>query len=187
MGPTSLATRSLAVTFLFSLFSNLTINESLNGDESWSRFQNGGATISTSDLPTKWSPSDLSWQSQLAGYGQSSPVLDDKIIYVTSTLGDMKEKLFVEGFDRATGQRLWVHEAKNSSPTKNTTYVSRAAPSPICDAAGVIAMFEGGNIIAIDRDGQVGWSRDLVAEFGAISSRHGLGSSLEQDDEHVFV
>src|SRR5690606_36560747 len=31
------------------------------------------------------------------------------------------------------------------------------------------------------------WQRDLVADFGAITARHGLGSSLEQDATRVFA
>jgi len=156
--------------------------------DSWSSFQNGGEVeVSAANVPTEWTPSSVAWKKELAGYGQSSPVIDGSRIYVTSTSGDMKENLFVEAFDKTSGKRLWVHEAKNSSPAKNTTYVSRAAPTPVCDSSGVIALFEGGNIVALDRDGQPRWSRDLPAEFGAISSRHGLGSSLEHDDARVFA
>lgn len=139
--------------------------------DSWSSFQNGGEVeVSAANVPTEWTPSSVAWKKELAGYGQSSPVIDGSRIYVTSTSGDMKENLFVEAFDKTSGKRLWVHEAKNSSPAKNTTYVSRAAPTPVCDSSGVIALFEGGNIVALDRDGQPRWSRDLPAEFGAISS-----------------
>ncbi len=157
--------------------------------DSWTGFQNGGAlTRHGAPAPQTWSPDQgVSWDVALAGYGQSSPVVEADQVYVTSTAGELKEKLFVEAFDRHSGKRLWVHEAKNSSPTKNTLYVSRAAPTPVCDADGVIAFFEGGNLVALDHQGQLRWTRDLVAEFGAIASRHGLGSSLEQDETHVYV
>ena len=52
---------------------------------------------------------------------------------------------------------------------------------------GVIAFFEGGNVLALNRKGELRWQRDLVADYGPIRARHGLGSSLEQNDEHVFV
>ncbi len=161
----------------------------LMGGESWSSFQNGGSvTDEDRSLPVEWSPErGITWQVQLAGYGQSSPVIDDHIVYVTSTSGPSKEVLYVEAFDRATGKRLWLHEAKNSSPAENSNYVSRAAPTPVCDATGVVALFEGGNLIALDRRGQTRWARDFVTDFGAINSRHGVGASLEHDRSHVYA
>lgn len=185
MNYTTCMSRSLLLAFLTMIVHVST----LQAFESWTGFQNGGAlTHSGARIPTDWSPSSgITWQVKLAGYGQSSPVVNGKIIYVTSTSGDNKEALYVEAFERTTGKQLWVHQSTNSSPTKNTTYVSRAAPSPTCDAAGVIALFEGGNIVALDRSGQPRWKRDLVADFGTITSRHGLGASLEQDDANVFA
>jgi len=155
----------------------------------WPVFQGGATgTEAASELPLTWSPSENAvWQTRLSGYGQSSPVVWDGRVFVTSTSGDMKENLHVQAFELRTGKQIWRHDLKNSSPEKNTNYVSRAAPSPVCDKSGVVALFEGGNLIALSRDGEVRWQRDLVKDYGAIKARHGLGSSLEQDDQHVFV
>ena len=131
-----------------------------------------------------WVPA---WKFKLAGYGQSSPVAAGDLIFVTSVSGAMKEQLHIEAINQQSGKRVWRHDAKNSSPAKSSNYISRAAPSPVCDDDGVIAQFEGGNIIALDRRGKVRWQRDLVADYGAIKARHGLGSSPAQDDTQVFV
>lgn len=158
--------------------------------DSWSGFQNGGKlSTETEAAPRlKWSPEKgIAWEAPLAGYGQSSPVVQGDVIYVTSTAGKMKDNVYVQGFDRRSGKELWKYEAKNRTPQKNTNYVSRAAPSPVCDEAGVIAFFEGGNLVALTPQGKVRWERNLVADFGPITARHGLGSSLEQSADRVFV
>lgn len=159
------------------------------GAGEWKSFQNGGVpVISEAGYAVTWSPeTGITWQQPLAGYGQSTPVVMADRVFVTSVSGDLKDNLHVEAFDLESGSRLWKHDAKNSSPVKSTNYVSKAAPTPVCDAAGVIALFEGGNVVALTGDGQLRWERDLVSDYGAVGSRHGLASSLEQNDELVFV
>ncbi|MEM1303558.1 MAG: PQQ-binding-like beta-propeller repeat protein, partial [Planctomycetota bacterium] len=133
------------------------------------------------------SAAPTAWESALVGYGQSSPVTDGKTVYVTSVSGDKKEQLHLQAFDLSTGEELWRREAANSTPEPNNSYVSRAAPTPVCDEAGVVAMFEGGNLIAYTPSGDERWTRDLVSDYGKISARHGLAASLEQDELHVFA
>jgi outer membrane protein assembly factor BamB len=155
----------------------------------WKGFQNGGLPIvPDASYATRWSPeSGITWQQPLAGYGQSTPVVMGNRIFVTSVSGDLKENLHVQVFDLKTGESLWNFDAKNSSPVKSTNYVSKAAPTPVCDGNGVIALFEGGNIVALSTDGTRRWERDLVTDYGPVESRHGLSSSLEQTEQLVFV
>ena len=155
----------------------------------WRSFQNGGVpVVSDAGYAAEWSPeSGITWQQPLAGYGQSTPVVMGDHIFVTSVSGDLKDNLHVQAFDLKTGAALWKFDAKNSSPVKSTSYVSKAAPTPVCDGHGVIALFEGGNVVALTSDGARRWDRDLVADYGSVVSRHGLSSSLEQTDELVFV
>lgn len=161
----------------------------LRAADRWPAFQ--GISVANKRVeaaPLAWSPKqNVQWRAELTGYGQSSPVVWDGQIYVTSVSGDMKQDFYVTSFDLQTGKRIWQHKLKNSSPEKNTTYVSRAAPSPACDQEGVVAFFEGGNLIALSHEGKVRWERDLVEDYGAIKARHGLGSSLEQNDRNVFA
>jgi len=155
----------------------------------WPSFQNGGQIQVTSGrLPLRWSPDEnIAWQAAIEGYGQSSPVVRDNLIVVTSTSGPNKEKFHLAAFDLTSGEKQWQKDFANPSPEKNTNYVSRAAPTPVADAQGVVALFEGGLCVAFGYDGDVRWQRDLVKDYGAITARHGLGSSLEQDADHVFV
>lgn len=154
----------------------------------WSSFQNGGRTTAAASLPTEWSPDEkVAWSVPIPGYGQSSPVVAGEKIYCTSVSGENKEGLHVTCFAADLGQQLWKYDLRNSSPEKNSSYVSRAAPTPVCDDTGVIAFFEGGNVVALDDSGKLRWQRDLVADYGPIKARHGLGASVEQSDSSVFV
>lgn len=155
----------------------------------WSGFQNGGEfSIADAQLPVKWSTDQgIVWQTKLAGYGQSTPVYYEDSIYVTSVSGEMKDQIHVQAIDRITGRESWQYQSKNSSPEKSTPMVSRAAPSPVSDAEGVICFFEGGNIVALTHDGQVRWETDLTKLHGDVKARHGVSASLEQNDENLFV
>ena len=63
-------------------------------------------------MPTRWSPSEgLSWKIDLVGYGQSTPVVFDDQIYVTSISGPQKEQVHVQAFDADGGKELWQYEA----------------------------------------------------------------------------
>jgi len=158
------------------------------GFQNWTSFQNGGSPISDESVATDWSPeSGVTWKTALAGYGQSTPVAFEDQIYVTSVSGDNKEQLHVQALDAKTGQEVWQVQMKNSTPEKNNSYVSRAAPSPVCDSLGVICFFEGGNVIALTHDGKQRWAIDLTQTEGSVKTRHGIAASLEQDQDRVFI
>ncbi len=154
----------------------------------WPAFQNGGS-LNLKQLPKSWNSdgTNIQWQVKLVGYGQSSPVVFESTVYITSTSGPNKDDYHLSAYSLKDGSSLWSLSFKNPSPIENNNYVSRAAPTPAADSQGVIATYEGGLIVAVSHDGKIRWQRDLVAEFGSITSRHGLAASLEQDAKRVFV
>ena len=138
--------------------------------------------------PVIWSPmSGMLWKAEITGYGQSSPVTWGGRVYVTSISGPKKEKCHITAFNLETGTQVWKHDLDAATQTESSNYISKAAPSPVVDASGIVCFFEGGNLLALDHDGQVRWERNLVREFGPIESRHGLAASLEQAGDRVFV
>lgn len=155
----------------------------------WPAFQNGGQPAVAADaIPTHWSAEkNVAWSADIPGYGQSTPIVAHDQVVVTSTSGDKKDNYHVESYALLTGEKVWQIDMKNPSPFANTPMVSRAAPSAIATDEGFIALFEGGIVIALDKEGGKLWERDLVAAYGPIEARHGLSSSLEQFANHVFV
>lgn len=152
----------------------------------WPGFRGAGDSRSgLSNLPLTWNKDDgqakpLAWKAPLPGYGQSSPVVWGERVFVTSAVGKEKEKLAVLAFDLASGKELWNQEIEASVKIEATEMVSRAAPTPAVDAAGVYVFFESGDLAAFDHDGKTLWKRSLTAEYGPVKGNHGLGSSPVQ-------
>lgn len=170
------------------VFLGAAVTSSADGGR-WPSFQNGGHI----DIPAPADAGDallgeaILWQAAIHGYGQSSPLIWNDNVYATSVSGANKDEYHVTAFDLATGKEKWQVALPNASPEESTGYVSKAAPTGAVDADGVICYFEGGNLIALDHEGGVRWKRNLVEDHGAISARHGIGSSLEQDDKSVYA
>lgn len=171
---------------LFCLLSSLCVTAFAHD---WAQFQ-GPRVIPSVDhrLPLSWdTPNRIAWTAEITGYGQSSPVTFGEQVFVTSISGAKKERCHVAAFEIASGRKRWQHDFDAATQTENNNYVSKAAPTPVVDATGVVCFFEGGNLLSLTHDGRVRWSRNLVIEFGPIESRHGLAASLEQTADRVFV
>lgn len=144
--------------------------------------------LAAASVPLAWGPDEgIKWTADLTGTGQSSPIVWKDHVYITTVEGPNKEVCHVTAYHLGTGEKLWQGSLRNASPQENSNYVSKAAPTAVADEAGVIALFEGGNLIALGHDGTRRWDRNLVEESGPIQTRHGLGSSLLQTRDRVFV
>lgn len=129
----------------------------------------------------------ITWQVELRGYGQSSPVIWNQNVYVTTVEGANKETCLVTAYELRTGNQLWQYECENATPQESNNYVSKAAPTPVADQRGLICFFEGGNLLALTHEGKIRWQRNLVEEYGSVGSRHGLSASIEQNDDSAFI
>lgn len=155
----------------------------------WPAFQGpAAANVRAEQLPLAWSPEkNVAWRAPLPGHGQSSPVVWGERVFVTSISGNHKEHCHVTALALATGEELWRRDFNAATRVENTNYTSKAAPTPVVDAAGVVVLFESGNLAALDFDGDVRWQKNLVQEYGEIDSEFGLGGSLAQSEDQVFV
>ena len=160
----------------------------LAGARRWPGFR--GAAFGHSqarDLPLVWSDDEnLAWRHQVGGYGQSSPVVWDGLVFITAIDGPRRETQIVEAVDAETGALRWRHTLASSQPVEVTNFVAKGAPTPRVDAERVYYLFESGDLGALSHDGEPVWSRSLRADYGAIEG-YGLGSSLAGNDEALFV
>ena len=139
-------------------------------------------------LPITWAPdSGIAWTAKIRGDGQSSPVVWEDAVIVTSVDGDMKDLNVVTCFDLATGAKRWEQSFGSSFKVKSSLYVSRAAPTPVVDDAGIYVFFESGDLMALDWQGQTKWQRKLTSEYGEIKAEFGLSGSLAQHNGSLFV
>jgi outer membrane protein assembly factor BamB len=155
----------------------------------WPGFLSGDpGTIDAASIPLEWSPQQhVAWQVTLDGYGQSSPVIHGDRLFVTSVKGPMKDECLVTAIAVGDGQTLWQHSIDSSDKVESNTYVSRAAPTPVVDSERVVCFFESGDMVSLSHDGNVQWQRSLSKEGGKFQNRFGLGASLAQHDDLVFV
>lgn len=159
------------------------------GDNAWPGFRGIGDSHAASEkLPLTWSDDqNIAWKKDLAGYGQSSPVVWNDLAFVTSVQGSEKETLNVVCLKVETGEIVWQKDFPTSRAEKVTDYISRAAPTPLVDAHRVYAFFESGDILALTHAGETVWKRSLTREYGPFQGNHGVGSSPAQTDENVLV
>ena len=155
----------------------------------WTGFRNGGRSIAQGVAPaTHWTPeSNIAWQFELPGYGQSAPVVLNGSLYLTVAEGPMKETCRVLALNCSDGSERWSVSVKASAEAPSNYAVARAAPTPVVDAEGVYAFFESGNLLAIGHDGKVVWQRSLTDDYGKIDNHHGLGCSPAQTAGRLYL
>ena len=159
-----------------------------SGSRNWTSFRNGGVSVAPGQFPTHWSESSgIAWEWELAGYGQSTPVIHDGKVYVTSVVGPMKEISRVACLDLRTGEELWSQQVDSATQTESNYMHSRAAPTPLVDDTGVYAFFEGGDLVAFSHDGTQRWHKNLSEDYGPFENNHGLGSSPAQTEDLIFL
>ena len=160
----------------------------LAGARRWPGFRGSAFGHSQArDLPLAWSNEEnIAWRHAVEGYGQSSPVAWDDLVFVTAIDGPQRETQIVEAVDAETGALRWRHTLASSQPVEVTNFVAKGAPTPRADAERVYYLFESGDLGALSHAGEPIWARSLKADYGTIEG-YGLGSSLAAGDETVFV
>lgn len=159
-------------------------------DSAWPAFRGYGDSVvrAAADLPLTWSDSEgIAWQTELPGYGQSSPVVWGNRAFVTAVQGAEKEELLVICVEVSSGKIAWKQSFPSSLKQADGDYVSRAAPTPVVAADRIYAFFESGDLFALDHDGKLQWERKLTADYGAFQGNHGIGSSLALFEDRVIA
>lgn len=84
----------------------------------------------------------------------------------------------VEAFDRADGRRLWQHrtKARGALSTVHEKH-NLSTPTPVTDGERVYAWFGNGQIVALDLEGRLVWTRHLGEEIAPFQTLWGHGSS----------
>ena len=159
------------------------------GATRWPGFLGGpDANVSrAARLPLTWSDETVAWRSQTPGFGQSSPVIWDGTVFLTSIEGAMKETLWVSAVSLDDGAERWRRSFAASEQLEWSDYVSKGAPTPAVDADRFYAFFASGDLFALTHDGETVWRRDLSGDYGSVAGNHGVGNSLLLTDRAVVV
>jgi outer membrane protein assembly factor BamB len=149
---------------------------SAGAERQWPRLRgpDGQGTTFDTELPLHWGPNEnVAWKVDIPGRGNSSPIVWDDRIFITTASADGKERKIV-CYARPDGKLLWqatapASAARESLYTKNTF----ASSTAVTDGQRVIAFFGNGGLLCVDFDGHQQWHVDL----GLFPTMHGPGTS----------
>ena len=126
---------------------------------SWRGPQGNGHSRET-NLPTRWDAKSIVWKTALPGVGQSSPIVWQERVFLTSALEQGKKRI-VLCVDRTTGKIVWQQEAWAGAPEPSHKMNGWASSTCATDGERVVAFFGKGGLHCYSMDGKKLWSRDL--------------------------
>lgn len=165
----------------------------------WGRFRgpNGTGIIEDAAIPQTWSElSNLKWSIELPGAGSSSPILTDKLVFVTcytgidgsGSLSNLKRQLVCVA--RENGAILWIQEEPAVQP--EDPYRGMGVPehgyatnTPVCDGKRVFAFLGKSGVLAFDLEGNKLWQTSVGTESG--NRAWGTAASLILFEDLVIV
>jgi outer membrane protein assembly factor BamB len=145
-------------------------------ERQWPRLRgpDGQGTTFDTEMPLHWGPQDnVIWKSEIPGRGNSSPVIWDDRIFITTASDDGQERKIL-CYARPDGKLLWQRAAP-SAAARETLYKKNtfASSTPVTDGQRVIAFFGNNGLLCVDLDGHQKWHVDL----GLFPTMHGPGTS----------
>ncbi|MFM8573461.1 MAG: PQQ-binding-like beta-propeller repeat protein [Pirellula sp.] len=168
----------------------------------WSRFRgpNGSGISLDESVPTQWSESEnLKWSTSLPGPGSSSPILTDKLVFVTCYSGIETEgrqadtsrlQRHVVCLSRQDGQILWQHTEQAVQPEDR--YQGMGVPehgyatnTPVTDGKRLYAFLGKSGVLALDLEGNKLWQTSVGTESG--NRGWGTAASLILFEDLVIV
>ena len=152
--------------------------------DSWPGFRGAAGTgISTeTNLPTSWSATtNIKWQIDLPGRGNSSPVATKHRVYVTAQTEDLG--LWLIAIEKHSGKLIWKKKLASgelaASGEKNL-YAHRhnpATPTVAASESQIWAFFGTGDLFCLNAAGKQQWHRNLVEDYGDYDIAFGMASS----------
>lgn len=132
------------------------------GESNWPRWRGPQGTGHTDEkgFPITWDEKGVLWKTPIKGRGQSSPIIWGDRIFLTSALGDGKQRLVI-CFDRRTGKVLWEQEAWTGSPEPTHVMNGWASATCVTDGDHVYASFGKAGLHCYTIEGKHVWSREL--------------------------
>ncbi len=95
--------------------------------------------------------------------------------------------LVIESFDRSSGKRKWIYRSKAIGPfSEHHKKHNLATSTPVTDGKRVYALFGNGQVLCVDFDGQLVWSRHL-SDYGTFVNRWGHGASPTLYDDLLIL
>jgi outer membrane protein assembly factor BamB len=146
---------------------------------SWRGAQDHGS-IATGDYPAEFNARTIRWQAPLPGKGCSTPIVVDRVIYVTAPVDGLDALL---AFDWS-GQLKWVTKFGPEVVGKHRNG-SGSNASPVSDGQAIYVYYKSGTLAAVELDGTVRWRTNLVQQFGPAKLFWDHGTSPVVTQRHL--
>jgi len=140
----------------------LAISTQVKADD-WGGFRGPqGNPVTSTQLPLEWDVekgTNIGWKSKLPGRGVSGPIVVGKRVFVTASGGVNQQRLYVLCFDVTSGKQLWRRDFWATGRTYSHPTSANAAPTPVSDGKLLFAFYSSNDLICLDLDGNLKWSR----------------------------
>ena len=136
----------------------------------------------TDTLPADLSASNTLWIAELPGKGCSTPIVHNKVIYLTAPV-DGKDALLAYNWE---GKRLWTATFGDENAGKHRNG-SGSNASPVTDGQSVFVYFKSGTMAAVETSGEVRWQTNLVDRFGKDTLFWDHGTSPVLTKQNVIM
>ena len=125
----------------------------------WNRLRgpNGSGVASESKPPVQVDSAKPTWKTPVS-VGHSSPVLSDKLIFLT---GLEDGRLNTYAYDKANGKRIWQRKAPEVKLERVHKANSHAAPTPVVDENRIFVYFGSFGVLCYDHTGKELWQKRL--------------------------
>ena len=171
--------------FIFPLLTIAAVFDKAGNDPEWPNWRGplGNGSIESGNYPVKWDSTNVLWKVALPGKGTSTPIVLKRRIYLTGP-SDGKDAVLAFDF---SGRTLWQTRLGPESTPKHRTLGSSGNASPVTDGKGLFVYFKSGNFAALELDGAIRWTINLVERFGRDQIFWDQGTSPIVTDKHVVM
>lgn len=154
----------------------------VNADWNNWRGPHDNGTAITGSLPAELGEANRLWTADLPGKGCSTPIVHNKVIYLTAPL-EGQDALLALDWD---GKLLWTTTFGTESPGKHRNG-SGSNASPVTDGRAVFVYFKSGTLASVDLSGKTRWQTDLVERFGEDTLYWDHGTSPVLTEQNVVM
>jgi outer membrane protein assembly factor BamB len=157
---------------------------SANAQSDWPRWR-GPHDIGSTEVgtyPVKFDGRTTRWRAPLPGKGCSTPIVLNRIIYLTAPVNGKDALLAIDW----SGDQQWrtTFGPEHAGKHRNG---SGCNASPVTDGRAIFSYFKSGTLAAVELDGSVRWQTNLVQRFGKDERFWDHGTSPVLTDKYVVM